>query len=196
MVDAYGVNRVDVKTDLRARLVGEAMRILAEHPADLTLRGVARAAGVSAMAPYRHFADKASLLRAVTETGFEMLRVALLEVDRTNDNRDALVGQGLAYIAFAVAHPALFRLMFAAPGYEKFAPDPQADTAYGVLARRMSRMVPDRPATATTAAWAIVHGLATLTLDARLPAEPDHARQALTLFVDGISTTQALNKTD
>jgi hypothetical protein len=37
-----------------------------------------------------------------------------------------------------------------------------------------------------TAAWAIVHGLATLTLDARLPPEPDHARQVLDLFVDGL----------
>jgi AcrR family transcriptional regulator len=49
------------------------MRILAERPADLTLRGVARAVGVSAMAPYRHFADRPSLMRAIAESGFEMI---------------------------------------------------------------------------------------------------------------------------
>ncbi len=183
---------MDVKTDLRARLVQEAMRILAEQPAELTLRGVARAAGVSAMAPYRHFADKASLMHAVTESGFESLRVVLLDADGKADDRDALVRQGLAYIAFAVAHPAMFRLMFAETPYgmtgEKMKPDPGQDTAYGVLARRIARMVPDRTETATTAAWAIVHGLATLTLDGRLPDAPDHARQVLDLFVDGLMT--------
>jgi AcrR family transcriptional regulator len=169
-------------------LVQEAMRLLTEHPSELTLRGVARAAGVSAMAPYRHFADKASLMRAVTDTGFAMLRATLLDADRADTDRDALIGQGLAYITFAVAHPALFRLMFAEPEYEKVDRDPGGDTAYGVLARRIAQMVPGRTPTAITAAWAIVHGLATLTLDARLPAEPDHARQVLDLFVDGLAT--------
>jgi hypothetical protein len=76
--------------------------------------------------------------------------------------------------------------MFAEPQYEKIDPDPRGDTAYGVLARRISRLAPDRTGTAVIAAWAIVHGLATLTLDARLPPEPDHARQVLDLFVDGL----------
>ncbi len=179
------------KADLRSRLVQEAIRILAENPSDLTLRGLARAADVSAMAPYRHFADKAALMLAITETGFEMLRNVLLAADRADDDREALIGQGLAYVGFAVAHPALFRLMFAAPKSGSVSRDPGGDTAYGVLERRISQMSPDRAATAVTGAWAIVHGLATLTLDARLPPEPEHARQVLDFFVDGLEARSA-----
>ena len=162
--------------------------MLAEDPAALTLRGVARAVGVSAMAPYRHFADKAALLDAVTRCGFATLRDVLHKADQAADDRTALVGQGLAYIAFAVAHPALFRLMFAKPEDDGVSLDPGSDTAYGVLARRMARLVPAGTATAITAAWAIVHGLATLTLDARLPAGEAHARDVLNFFVDGLVT--------
>ena len=161
--------------------------MLAECPGELTLRGVARAAGVSAMAPYRHFKDKAALMGAIKEGGFELLRRVLVDADRSEDDRDALVEQGLAYIAFAVAHPALFRLMFADPDHGKRDEPSSEGTAYGVLARRIARLVPDRVATAVTAAWAIVHGLATLTLDARLSGEGGHARQVLDLFVDGLS---------
>lgn len=164
------------------------MRVLAEEPSELTLRGVARAAGVSAMAPYRHFADKAALLRAVKESGFERLRELLLEADRAENDRDALLGQGLAYVAFAVANPALFRLMFARPEEGAAIEPPIGDTAYGVLANRIAQFVPDRAATAVTAAWAIVHGLATLTLDARLPRDDDHVRHVLELVVDGLGS--------
>jgi hypothetical protein len=125
-------------------------------------------------------------MRAIAHGGFERLREVLLDADQADGDHGALVRQGLAYIAFAVAHPALFRLMFAEPEDGSIRPDPDGDTAYGVLARRMSHMVPDRAATAVTAAWAIVHGLAILTLDARLPPEPVHAREVLELFVDGL----------
>lgn len=177
---------MDSKTDLRARLVQEAMRLLAQDTAEITLRGVARAAGVSAMAPYRHFADKAALMRAVTESGFEMLRGALLEADRNEDDRAALLAQGMAYIGFAVAHPTLFRMMFAHPKIDSPGKDRIGETAYGVLAHRIAQMVPDQTEAAITAAWAIVHGLATLTLDVRLPPASEHTRAALRLFVAGL----------
>ena len=131
-----------VKTDLRSRLIQEAIRLLSEKPADVTLRGLARAAGVSAMAPYRHFADKAALMRAVTEAGFNRLRMVLLEADSAGDDRSALIAQGLAYIAFAVANPALFRLMFSEAEYEKSEAGPGDDTAYGVLSRRIAQIAP------------------------------------------------------
>src|SRR4051812_17332572 len=97
---------------LRETLIREAVALLESGTADLSLRQLARAAGVSAMAPYRHFPDKRALLRAVAGYGFELLREDLEPADRSANGRAALVGQGLAYVAFASAHPALFRLMF------------------------------------------------------------------------------------
>ncbi|WP_131118468.1 TetR/AcrR family transcriptional regulator [Lichenihabitans psoromatis] len=177
---------MDEKNDLRTRLIRQAMLLLDEQPDELTLRGVARAAGVSAMAPYRHFADKAALMNTVKESGFASLREVLIEADRAENDQAALVAQGLAYIAFAVAHPALFRLMFTDPKLDALSEPPSGDTAYGVLAGRIAKLLPDRAATAVTAAWAMVHGLATLTLDGRLSRDSGHARAVLDLFVDGL----------
>lgn len=172
---------------LRERLVRVAMDMLADSSAELSLRSVARGAGVSAMAPYRHFPDKAALLGAVADAGFGLLRVALEAADATASGREALVAQGLAYLAFARAHPALFRLMFAGRS-DCAQPGDAGQSAYAVLAGRVERIVPDAPAaaTATTAAWAIVHGLAMLALDGRVAPAPDEARSVLALFAGGL----------
>jgi len=175
-------------SDLRARLVEEAMRMLVEDPAALTLRAVARAAGVSAMAPYRHFPDKAALLDAVKSEGFQRLRAALLQADQAADDSEALIGQGLAYLRFAADHPAMFRLMFAGSMANPPVLKGEGDTAYGVMARRIASLAPRETEVATTAAWAIVHGLAVLQLDGRLPPGEAHARAVMALFVQGLSS--------
>lgn len=151
---------------------------------DLSLRAVARAAGVSAMAPYRHFSDKAALLGAVADHGFALLRDALEKADADADGSAALVGQGLAYVSFATGHQPLFRLMFANHGGAP-EPDGACDAAYAILARRVALLTPDDASAATLACWALVHGLATLALDGRLPLGPDAARPVLELFVRG-----------
>ena len=182
-----------VAVSLRQSLVDHAMRLLDSGEHDLSLRAVTRAAGVSAMAPYRHFADKAALLGAVATAGFATLRSALVDADGrglATAPTQALIEQGLAYIAFAQAHPGLFRLMFtdtiAAPAHVD--PDCAADgAAYAVLAARVATLCPDTAATATMAAWALVHGFAMLALDRRLPPEPEAARAALALFVAGVT---------
>jgi AcrR family transcriptional regulator len=170
---------------LRVALVREAVAMLEGGVTDLSLRAVARAAGVSAMAPYRHFADKAALLGAVAEHGFALLLDALERGDAAADGRAALVGQGLAYVAFATRHPALFRLMFADRG-DACQPTGVGDAAYAILARRVALLEPDDAPAATLACWAIVHGLATLALDGRLPSGADPARPALELFASGL----------
>ncbi|GAB0112922.1 TetR/AcrR family transcriptional regulator [Acidisoma sp. C75] len=181
------------KMDLPARLIAEAMRLLAENPQDLTLRAVARGAGVSAMAPYRHFADKAALLDAVTKEGFALLRAAVTEADAAApDDTEAIIAQGLAYLAFARRHPALFRLMFTSPLERRFDPAQLAgETAYSVLARRVAGFAPQVAAAATTAAWSLVHGLALLRLDHRLPEDEGEARAMLRLFVSGLRVAAA-----
>ena len=174
--------------DLRETLIAAALAML-EGGEEPSLRAVARAAGVSAMAPYRHFQDKAALLAAVAQRGFAMLYEALSAADQSSDARGALLAQGIAYVAFARAHPALFRLMFASPLGRLVKATEDAGT-YGILAQRVAELVPDDAASATLACWSIVHGLATLELDGRLPGiSLEHERGALMLFVAALGST-------
>jgi AcrR family transcriptional regulator len=157
--------------DLRDALIGAALEILEEGGlAALSLREAARRAGVSAMAPYRHFADKEALLAGVAAVGFERFATVLRSADVHPDPREALIAQGVAYVDFACANPALFRLMFGATS-----PNIKGDlalsseSAYAVLATRVASIA--KPALSgdwTLACWSIVHGLALLTLDGKL----------------------------
>lgn len=178
----------EVSSDLRTRLLAVALAAL-ERGEEVGLRAVARDAGVSAMAPYRHFRDKAALLEAVAMRGFDDLRSALQSADTQSDPAAALVTQGLAYLAFARAHPALFRLMFAG---HKSGPPPDGDNAYGVMTRRVREITPADPDAAALACWSAVHGMATLALDGGLPAGStrlEHA--ALSIVVAGLGASNA-----
>jgi AcrR family transcriptional regulator len=159
--------------NLQAALVEAACALLHEGGTEaLSLRAVARRAGVSAMAPYRHFADKDALLAAVAAAGFERFRATLAAADGSaSDPADALVAQGVAYVRFACADPRLFKLMF---GTAKPAGCPElsaaADAAYRVLAQRVATLVREgQQADLTLAAWSLVHGLASLVVDQQLP---------------------------
>jgi AcrR family transcriptional regulator len=184
-MEVYAVNMVlEKKIDLRARLIAAALASL-ERGEEIGLRAIAREAGVSAMAPYRHFQDKAALLTAVVTHGFDDLRDVLLTADARADPRDALVAQGEAYLAFARAHPTLFRLMFA--GHDG-GPPPVEDNAYGVMVRRVAQLDPADAAVATLACWSVVHGMATLALDGGLPpGGSPHERAALALVIAGLA---------
>src|SRR5688500_9033811 len=91
--------------DLRQAVLGTAGEMMEkEGLAALSMREVARRAGVSHNAPYRHFPDRDSLLRALAAEGFERLGDALQSRPRRE--------MGEAYVDFALAHPERFRLMF------------------------------------------------------------------------------------
>lgn len=161
---------------LRAALVAAALEQLeAGDAAALSLRAVARRCGVSAMAPYRHFAGKEALLEAVAASGFEALAVALEAADASAEGARALAAQGAAYVAFACRHPALFRLMFMGAGCPS-----DRSRAYAILERRAGALAgPGMPAgDLTLAAWSLVHGLAALILDRRVPLEGEAAEDA------------------
>lgn len=158
--------------ELRAALVEAALALLAADGADaVSLRAVARRVGVSAMAPYRHYPDKAALLAAVAVSGFEGLHAALASADAAAPEGGELVAQAAAYVGYATAHPALFRLMFGPKRMAVHAELAAAGaSAYSVLAGRV---------TANTAGagdvearvlgcWSLVHGLAMLFLDERV----------------------------
>lgn len=162
--------------DLRAGLVSAALDLLESGgEAALSLRAAARACGVSAMAPYRHFAGKDDLLEAVAVRGFEDLAVDLEAADAAAVGSEALAAQGAAYVAFACRRPALFRLMFMRP-----CRTPDTSRAYGILERRAAALAGSGMTAEdlTLAAWSLVHGLAALILDRRVTLEGEAAEAA------------------
>ena len=162
--------------ELRSALVAAALDLLATGGPDaLSLRAVARHAGVSAMAPYRHYADKEALLAAVATHGFEGLHAALSTADAAVPAHSALTEQAVAYVRYAVSNPALFRLMFG-PRQPCAHPELEAagEAAYAVLSNRVAdQTLPadDREAQ-TLGCWSMVHGLASLFLDGRIKESP------------------------
>ncbi|MEV2274528.1 TetR/AcrR family transcriptional regulator [Nocardiopsis sp. NPDC049922] len=100
--------------DLRSVLLANAERALAERgPASLSLRELAREAGVSHAAPSRHFKDKQALLDALAFSGFERLTERLERaVEAEDDVRACLLGLARTYVGFAVEHAALLDLMY------------------------------------------------------------------------------------
>lgn len=98
--------------DLRRALLDAALELVSEvAPAALTLRGVARRAGVSPGACYHHFPDKDALLAAVAYEGFAALAaVQALQVGPDPELR--LEQLTAAYVGFALAHPTHYQVMF------------------------------------------------------------------------------------
>lgn len=171
---------------LHDRLVDCALALLEQGEAEVSVRAVARAAGVSAMAPYRHFEDKSALMAAVALRGFAMLEADATAADGGDDAAAALSAQGLSYIAFARAHPALFRLMFADDAGMTL-PHDLCGGAYERMAARVAQLAPDRAEAGALACWGLVHGLATLALDGRLPPDPAAERAALELMARALA---------
>src|SRR5271170_962301 len=101
--------------DLRRAVIDTAMAMLnEENGSQFTLREVARRAGVSHAAPYKHFPDKAALLTEMALLGFDRLRQAVTATkpQRTKSLRDELFAMARAYVRFGTSNPALYRLMF------------------------------------------------------------------------------------
>jgi AcrR family transcriptional regulator len=102
---------------LREALLNAAEAALeARGVSALSLRELSRAVGVSHASPRRHFSDKQGLLDALALTGFQRLDAALAQAakGRARDLTARLVRTAQAYVEFALKHPALWALMFAA----------------------------------------------------------------------------------
>jgi AcrR family transcriptional regulator len=145
--------------DLRDALLQLARRQLATvRPEDLSLRDLARTLNVSHNAPYKHFSTREALLAA---DGFARL------AERTAAAGN-LAEAGLAYVAFALEDPAVFRLMFTgALDKSDNAELLGASRASFVALRLKAGAGDDR---AAVSAWAFVHGLATLLMEGQLPS--------------------------
>ncbi|MEZ5213067.1 TetR/AcrR family transcriptional regulator [Gordonia sp. (in: high G+C Gram-positive bacteria)] len=174
--------------DLPAALVRAALELLDADgaEADLSLRAVARRAGVSAGAPYRHFADRNALLSAVAAVGYRELADSLAAAAPDAHTPDDLAAIAVAYVRFALDRPGLFRVMFGGLCDTDNADRVAAVTAINtyltnVIARTVTS---DDPAVAATGAWALVHGLAFLFLDGKLDASsPDQAAETVRTVV-------------
>jgi AcrR family transcriptional regulator len=166
--------------DLRSALLDAGLRLLRERSVDdLGLRELAREVGVSAAAIYRHFPDKNALMAALAVEGLERLGAAQRKATRSAGGGSAgFLASGMAYVRFAVDHPALFRLVFSAA--QQCDPlDAQGDgvsTALRGLRHDIETLLPagspaaERKAAALHA-WALAHGIAQLVLDRQIPAD-------------------------
>lgn len=160
--------------DLRRALLDTALAAVAEHgPAGLSLRDVARRAGVSHAAPAHHFGDKTGLLTALAAEGWALLADAL------EAHRADFQSQGVAYVVFAVEHPAHAAVM-RAPGLAR--PDDAALTAArerAGAALRTAAGAADEDAATALAGWALVHGLSALLLEGSVRPGPGQDVAAL-----------------
>lgn len=158
--------------DLRAVIMAEAARLVAERGAlGLSLRELAREAGVSHAAPAHHFTDRRGLFTALATEGFALLAEALKAA------RPRFVDAAGAYVRFALDHPGHYEVMFDKSLYD--AGDPHlatAETAAGSeLARGVSSLSDANaqadPEGAALAAWSLVHGFSMLWLNDAVSAD-------------------------
>jgi AcrR family transcriptional regulator len=163
--------------DLRAACLRAAMELLEEGGATaLSLRAVARRAGVSPAAPYRHYADRDALISAVAGVGYRELAEYLAGAHPAPSTPDDFAAIAVAYVQFALQRPALFRVMFSDPcdrdNSERVAATNAISEYVGAIVRQS--FPGSNTEALSTAAWALVHGLAFLHLDGKLDAStPD-----------------------
>lgn len=176
--------------DLRAALLTTAMRML-EAGEPFSLRAIAREAGVSPTAPYRHFTDRDALESALAAVGLRDLLAELTEGREPPSSPAELSEFAVAYVRFAMRRPALFRLMFGNACDEGNAERVEAaGRIHQALQAAMAQVFPDADADSlASAGWALAHGLAYLHLDGKLPADSqemidDRVRAAFAAILD------------
>jgi AcrR family transcriptional regulator len=190
--------------NLREALVTAALDLIARKgPAGFTFAEAARAAGVSAAAPYRHFRDRDALMADVARRGFELFeqRLAAAWDDGRPNALAALDAMGRAYLAFARDEPAYFSAMFESG--LPFEAHPQVrevgDRALGVLRKACEVVVATVPADKRPPAmmmalhiWSLSHGIASLFArgDAArrpLPMSPEELLEAgVLVYLEGL----------
>jgi AcrR family transcriptional regulator len=166
--------------DLRTALIDVGLRLLAERTADdLSLREVAREVGVSATAVYRHFPDKSALMFALAQEGLARLAAVQHEAATAAGGGGAgFEATGRAYVRFALANPALFRLIFSSPAPVDLLRRGPEETSEAVsfLKANAAAQAPTGAGEAVVEAialqaWSLAHGLAMLMLDGQVPED-------------------------
>lgn len=195
--------------DLHRAIVSAALQVLSEtQSTEFSLRELARRAGVSHNAPYKHFADKRKLLAAVSAVGFELLAKRITNAtERLSNPRARLAAIARAYVAHGVENPALYRLMFGGyltgpndgrPAIERAAGEKtKALLADAIIDGALGRPIPNTPrnerkiAGAILIFWSQMHGLTLLLVDGLVgpSAKADELSESvLQGMLDGLGT--------
>jgi AcrR family transcriptional regulator len=167
--------------NLRRALLDAALDLFVQRGAfDFTLRELAREAGVTHNAPYRHFAGKNELLAAIREEGFAMLAAAAqAAIETVPEPRARVRALGDAYVRFAIERPHHFRLMLSEQtdsvqttgAFDLLRKTLEEGRAAGVVRSDLSARE------LALAAWALVHGLASLVVNGQLPGDEARLRR-------------------
>ncbi len=183
--------------DLRAALVRAALELLEEGgESELSLRAVARRAGVSPAAPYRHYADREALVSAVAAVGYRELAERLAAAHPSPSTAEQLASVAIAYVQFALDRPALFRIMFSEPcdrdNDERIAATAAVSQYVRAIVERTFPQADDEAL--ATAIWALVHGLAFLYLDGKLDAStPSVVAERIAATIDALLAASQLS---
>jgi AcrR family transcriptional regulator len=184
----------------REKIVAEAMQMVCdEGSAGVTIRTLARRLGLAPATIYSHFRNKEELLRQVAAQGFDQLVEATRGPAALPDVQQAMAEGGRRYLDFALAHPALYRLMFDEIDFAKPRGDPTVlgvgralfdlyrDLyARGVASGAIRAIDPELQALIS---WSAIHGFAMLALAGRMPpprmpsADRDAIRDAFIGFM-------------
>jgi AcrR family transcriptional regulator len=195
--------------DLRRAIVGAAVELVREtQSVEFSIRELARRAGVSHNAPYKHFADKRELLAAVSATGFEMLAARMAAAGNGRSNpRKRIAAMARDYVRHGIENPALYRLMFGGylTGPDQDRPAVERAAAFStraLLAEAISQGALGEPIPSTArnerkidgailVYWSLLHGLTLLLVD-RLVGPSEKADElsetVLEGMIDGLAT--------
>ena len=180
--------------DLKTALKNAALRLVREKgPRGFSINEASRLAGVTVAAPYRHFADKDALLAEIACEGNELMRHELEEAAAgVAGVKEQMLEVGMGYLRFAKVHSDYFAVIFQAGLDKSKYPEIErsAKEAFGVILRlaqqyeRTAELASQR----AVSSWALVHGLATLSVDGALAtairgkSEFEHIRPMLQQF--------------
>jgi AcrR family transcriptional regulator len=176
---------------LRQVVIDAAVReVEAVGAARLSMREIARRAGVSHAAPAHHFGDKTGIFTAIATEGFRMITAAIAPVAA---GPDGFIDGGIAYVAFALTHPGHFEVMFRPDLHRDDDPDLVAardaafDVLYGSAQSALGGRADDDVDGLVLAGWSASHGFATLWLHANLQHRVgDDPARLPALIADGL----------
>jgi AcrR family transcriptional regulator len=169
--------------DLHRAIVSAALKVLSESQStEFSLRGLARRAGVSHSAPYKHFTDKRELLATVSAVGFELLAKRMSDaIQGLSNPRARIFAMARSYVRHGVENPTLYRLMFGGslsgpdddrPAIETVgAEQTKAMLADAIIGGALGRRIANTPqnermiAGAILSFWSQMHGLTLLLVD-------------------------------